>query len=108
MLDLNIPDGAALHGKQIVLLIDLASVHHPADFLFQNTVQPDSGGAAIAFPERVCNVHFHIFFNNLVEIALRHLVDVLQRSVQIHERHKYTFLWNYVNNSIVLIQKQSF
>ena len=77
MLDLNIPDGAALHGKQIVLLIDLASVHHPADFLFRNTVQPDSGGAAIAFPKlNKSQILFHFI---ILLLKFAQIDEVIQR-----------------------------
>ena len=37
---------------------------------------PNAGGAAIAFTERVGNIHFDIFFDDFIKCALRHGVDV--------------------------------
>ena len=51
-------------------------------------VKPDAGAAPITLPEGVGNIHFHIFFDDLVKGGLRHLVDVGQRCFQIHQRCK--------------------
>ena len=70
MLDLNIPNGAALHSKQIVLLVHLAPIHHHTDFLFEDAVQPNPHASAVALPEGVRNIHFYILFYDLVEGGL--------------------------------------
>ena len=40
-LNLHVLDGAALHGQQVVLLIDFAPIHHLPDAGFQHVVSYD-------------------------------------------------------------------
>ena len=51
-------------------------------------VKPNAGAAPIALPKGVGNIHFHIFFDDLVKSGLWHLVDVGQCRLQIHQRRK--------------------
>lgn len=51
-------------------------------------VEPDAGAAPIALPKGVGNIHFHIFFDDLVKSGLRHPVDVGQCRLQIDQRRK--------------------
>ena len=51
-------------------------------------VKPNAGAAPIALPKGVGNIHFHIFFDDLVKGELGHLVDVGQCCFQIHQRRK--------------------
>ena len=87
-LDFQIFYRTALHGHQIVAFIHAAPIHHLMQFFFQDAVQPDTGTAATAFPERVRHVHFHIFFNNFIKRGLRHPVNAFQCRAQIHNRCK--------------------
>ena len=41
-LNLHVLDGAALHGQQVVLLIDFAPIHHLPDAGFQHVVSYDT------------------------------------------------------------------
>ena len=56
--------------------------------MFQNMIKPDAGATPISFPKWMGNVHLHIFFNDLIEIRLRHLVNVRKRRIQIHKWRK--------------------
>ena len=55
-----------------------------ADSVFQHLIQPNAGASAIAFPEWMGNIHFHVFFNNFIIGGLRHFVDIGQCCFQIH------------------------
>ena len=44
--------------------------------LFEDEVEPNTGGAAVAFHEWVGNVHFYVFVNDLVECVFRHFLNV--------------------------------
>ena len=66
-LDLHVLDGAALHGQQVVLLIDTAPIHHLPDAGFQHLVKPQAGAAAVALSERVGDIHLHILLDDLVK-----------------------------------------
>ena len=42
----------------------------------------------IPISKRMCNIHLHIFFDDLVKCGLRHPANILQRRLQIHQRRK--------------------
>ena len=71
MLDLNVADGTALHGQQIILFIYLAPANALFQFNFQNVVKPDAGTAAISLSEWMRNIHFDILLNDFIESQLR-------------------------------------
>ena len=67
ILYFNIFNRTALHSEQIVLFINLAPIDNLAEFLFENAIKPNACASAVALTERVGNIHFHIFFYNLVK-----------------------------------------
>ena len=97
IFNLNIPDRAALHGKKIILLADLAPVNHHADALFQHEVKPDPCASAVALPEWVGNVHLNIFLNDFIKGGLRHFVNVGQGCLQVHQWRKTEIALCYVH-----------
>lgn len=54
----------------------------------KHMVKPDSSAAPVAFPERMGNVHFYVFFNNLVKVRLRHGIDAFKSRIEIHDGRK--------------------
>ena len=64
------------HCIEVVVLGDLAPVDAFAEALFEDEVEPDAGGAAVAFHEWVGDVHFYVFVNDLVECVFRHFLNV--------------------------------
>ena len=66
-LDFYVFDGASLHDEEIISLVNLALVNDFSQFPPEYAVQPDMRASSVSFPERMRNVHLHIFFNNLVK-----------------------------------------
>lgn len=58
---------AEFHSVEIVVLVYPTPVDTLLEAGFEHEVEPDAGAAPVAFHERVYDVHFHIFVENLVE-----------------------------------------
>ena len=70
----HIPFVDAFEVFRAPLVVEDARRDLMAQALFEHEQPADT---SVAIPERMCDIHFHIFLDNLVEVALRHLVDVL-------------------------------
>lgn len=69
--DFKVFHGAALHGAEVVFFVHSVPVHDPLQFFFEDHIQPDAGGAAIAFTKGVGHIHFHVFLDDLFKRHLR-------------------------------------
>lgn len=72
----------------MVLFVHLASVNNLVKLGFQNQIQPNSSTASVSFSKGMHSIHFHILLDDLIKSGLRHLVNVLNRRLQIHHRCK--------------------
>ena len=71
------------HCIEVVVLCDLAPVNAFAEAFLEDEVEPDAGGAAVAFHEWMGDVHFYVFVDDLVECVFRLFLYVAQCWVQI-------------------------
>src|SRR5690606_4286111 len=59
--------------------IDLAPINAASMSFLQYQIQPDPGSSAIAFHERVGNIHFRIFVDDALNRIFRHFFHCSQR-----------------------------
>ena len=71
-----------------MIFINCVPIDYLAELLLEDEVEPDAGGAAIAFAEGVGDVHLDVLFYYLRKAGLGHGVYVLQGRFEVHERRK--------------------
>ena len=88
LLYLCVVHGAALHGGEVIGLVDKAPINDEFQLGFEDMVEPDSPAAPVSLAEWVGNIHLNIFLYNLVKGGLRHFVNAVKSGFQILRRGK--------------------
>ena len=80
---LQVVDGAALHGLKIEGFVDVLPVDDAAQFFPEHQIEPDAHGAPVALHKRVSDVHLHVLGDDLFERVFGHFFNGAERFLQI-------------------------